>query len=188
MMTSDEHQSLANVYALLGQIWLSEIDADTLRSIAAAPLNDAFGIDPDVVANEESLESLAVEYCALFIGPKDHFPPYQSVWQTGQLQSETAASVREFAEAIDAGDLIDEASMADHVGHQLCVMGCIHAMLSEDKSDALAQLGNAFFQRHLSWIQPLAQSVSRRSGLKLYRSMATLTADLVASEQAFWAS
>jgi TorA maturation chaperone TorD len=187
-MTPDQHRSIANVYSLLGQLWLSEIDAAALQAIASSSLAETFQMDTNLVDDQEYLETLAVEYCALFIGPKDHFPPYQSVWQAGQLQSETAASVRAFAAAINASALIDESAMADHVGHQLVVMGCIHSLFSASESDPLLQLGTAFYQRHLSWIEPLSQSVSRRSGVKLYRSMATLTAELMVSEQGFWAT
>ncbi|QDT08496.1 TorD/DmsD family molecular chaperone [Planctomycetes bacterium K23_9] len=188
-MTSEEHQSLANVYALIGRLWLSEVDLDLLQQLAATAqhdslLRDSFAVDESML-QPAGVEMLAVEYCSLFIGPKNHLPPYQSVWEAGQLQSETVASMNRFAEILDAPDIVDGSTMSDHVGYQLQLMGLVHQRASFQRSDELLELGQLFFSRHLCWQQPLLRSVIQRSGVGFYGSLATLTGELVDSEATF---
>ncbi|MGB7347582.1 MAG: molecular chaperone TorD family protein [Pirellulaceae bacterium] len=185
-MSPQQHESIANVYGLLGQLWLQEVDETLLQTLCETSLGESLGISND----NDSIDQLAVDYCALFVGPKNHLPPYQSVWQTGQLQSETSASVRAFDDALTGGAIIGQDAMADHLGWQLRFMSQLYQQLScaDDvaTTEALAQMGNAFFGQHLMWPKQLLVRARAQAQTQFFRSMIGLTGDLLSSEQDFW--
>ena len=92
-------ESVATVYSLLARLWMQEVDAPLLKGMAEEPLLSALS-QLGLSLPNESLEQLATEYCALFIGPKNALLPMQSVWQKTQLDSQSASSVAKFAELI----------------------------------------------------------------------------------------
>ena len=185
-MTPDEHQSIANVYELLSRLWLREVDVELLDAIVASPLADELNVNAERASQTDLLNELATQYCALFIGPKDHLPPYQSVWQTGQLQSETTDSVRAYTEALRAADLIGQSEMADHLGHQMLVMSEIHRRLAKTDDNNLRDLGHEFFRTHLNWASPLIQAANDRTCSNFYQKVVALSGELLAAELISW--
>lgn len=80
------------------------------------------------------VEQLAIDYCQLFIGPADHLPPFQSVWQSGQFHGSTTASMREFVDPV--GYEATAGIMLDHPGVQLGIMGHVLGQVPSWQSDA----------------------------------------------------
>ncbi|MGI9467290.1 MAG: TorD/DmsD family molecular chaperone [Rubripirellula sp.] len=177
-------ESVATVYSLLARLWMQEIDAPLLKSMSEEPLLSALS-QLDLPLPSESLEQLATEYCALFIGPKNAVLPMQSVWQKTQLDSQSASSVAKFAELI--GYIRPASALWDHLGVQLDLMS--HVMLAtcdkkkRDKERSVAdEVATAFFERHLNWPSPLLLATSQRARLPLYRSLAEITQQFLKME------
>ena len=180
-MTPDQYQSISDLYSLLARLWIREVDEELLRAIQSGPIADALKVTDELVTDD-----LAVEYCALFIGPKNHLPPFQSVWQDGQLQSETSDSIRAFATAIGRDDLVSETTLPDHIGVQLQIMSAITGLLAKNDDAELKNAGKEFFARHLTWPERFLNGTINRATSAFYRSLAELTKDLLQSERGYW--
>jgi TorA maturation chaperone TorD len=192
-----EMAALSGVYGLLARLWIREIDAPLLVKLSEPPLRELFaqvgGVLPEPPF-EHVAEQLAVEFCQLFIGPKDHLPPFQSVWQTGQFQSQAAISMRDFVETV--GFELDVASSAipiDHLGIQLDIMShiarqCSLTGESEPQASQQREVLRSFFMRHLTWSSRLLNVARNRAQSDFYRSMIGMTANFLQSEQDAWQS
>ena len=186
----EELAGLAGTYRLFARLWLREVDEPLLADLLRPPLCDVFsaagGALPDNV-DSSTLEELAVDYCQLFVGPANHLPPYQSVWQRGQFQSESADSMQRYEVAIgyETGGL-----MFDHLGVQLDVMGHLLDCGPESgqHSDEVFRLAATYFAEHLTWAAPLLKAASSRASTDFYRSTIRMTHDFLNSEQTFWAA
>lgn len=177
----EEAAALAGMYRLLGRLWVREIDEATLCELQREPLRTSFeaagGFLPNEV-NANTLEELAIDYCRLLIGPKDHVPPFQSVWQDGQLLGETTTSMSQFMDIVgyDAAALPDGV-MLDHFGVQLDVMGHIFQQfdLQPNAADAIREIADRFHAAHLAWILTPLNSARRKATSDFYRSIIELT-------------
>ena len=183
---SRDEESVANVYSLLARLWIQELDAPFLKRMAEEPLVSAFS-QLGLTLPTESVEELAIEYCGLFIGPKNALLPMQSVWQKTQLDSQSASSVAKFAELI--GYVLPAPALWDHLGVQLDLMSRFvsanHFQNDQNEEGAVAsEVANAFFDRHLNWASPLLLATSQRACLPVYRSLAEITQQFLAMERA----
>ena len=184
---SQDQAGRSGLYRLLGRLWLREVDAPLLNQLSDGVLGEAFvaagGVSPGLVTGE-TVETLAVDYCQLFLGPSGHFPPYQSVWEAGQFEGEAANSVREYAEVVrydPAGVL--PGGMVDHLGVQLDLMGHLLAggvegddgVAAEAEDNVIEEVSNAFYSSHLAWPETLLSATKERAKTEFYRSMLTLT-------------
>ncbi len=183
----DAEQGRAGLYRLLGHLWLQEVDAPLYETLRL----NAFAIHfPSLSRSDaESLDDLAAEYCRLFIGPKNHLPPYQSVWQTGQFQGEAATSTQKFIEVLklDAGSI----PMADHLGIQFQIMAEILDRLpeaSKDEAAELKEIETRFIHTHLTWPQPLLEAATSQVQSSFYRELIDLTTALLVSEDSRFAT
>ena len=172
-----ETECAAGVYALFARLWMREVDEAFRREMFREPLAPALervGLFLPMESNEE----LAIEYCRLFIGPKNALLPMQSVWQKTQLESQLATSVEKFAELI--GYVLPTSSFWDHLGVQLDLMShLVRATASENQAEngfeVAGEVADVFFRRHLSWAAPLLLATSQRAQVPLYRSLAQAT-------------
>ena len=172
-----ETECAAGVYALFARLWMREVDEAFRREMFREPLAPALervGLFLPMESNEE----LAIEYCRLFIGPKNALLPMQSVWQKTQLESQLATSVEKFAELI--GYVLPTSSFWDHLGVQLDLMShLVRATASEKQAEngfeVAGEVADVFFRRHLSWAAPLLLATSQRAQVPLYRSLAQAT-------------
>ena len=168
------------MYRLLGRFWLREVDRELLRALRSPPLREAFTDAGGVLPagdDDGTIEQLAIDYCRLFIGPTGHLPPYQSVWQGGQLQGTTAASMARFIDVVryDTGRL-PRGMMLDHLGVQLDVMGHILSQLTTGQIEKdLSALAATFFRTHLTWTADFLNIAPQRATTDFYRSTLALT-------------
>lgn len=179
MTAINETLAIENVYTLLGQWWRHEIDTNQLKTLQQEPLRFAW-TELGGALPTESVEELAIEYCRLFIGPRDHLPPLQSVWQRAELDSETVGSMQEFAKLV--GYHTSE-SILDHLGVQLDLMSYLLRRVRQEPEKTLHQeIADEFFCRHLTWPEPLLAATVRNATYDFYRSLAELTRDFLIAE------
>jgi len=190
-MSPETAAAQSGTYRLLARLWLREVDRDLLRELRSQPLSDAYlraGGALPASDDDLALEELAIDYCRLFVGPRDHLPPYQSVWQSGQFQGASAASMKSFIEIVGYDlDQLPDGIMLDHLGVQLDVMAHILAQISTWQSDAagfgqLLELADFFLTRHLRWPTELLQAARRRAATDFYRSAIMLTGNFLGPE------
>lgn len=173
---------LGQVYRLLARIWLRELDAPTLTALSSPPLRAAYeaagGIAPPA-SDPTTQDELAAEYCRLFVGPKQHLPPHQSVWQSGQFEGEATVSMRRWCEILGYGGAVEEGGglMPDHLGVQLDVLGYLLQQSAARPGDAaeLKELMGAFRTAHLRWPKPLFAAVESRQPHPFYRGLVAVT-------------
>ncbi len=187
---TDEVTSRIGVYRLLSQLWIREIDEDLLEQLHAPELRDHLGTAGIELptATRETVESLAIDYCQLFVGPSQHLPPFQSVWQGGQFHGRTTALMQKY---IDVTGYVVDKSLSDiyldHLGVQCDVMAHILAVrlsTQGDQQDAVREIENSFLPAHLSWPSPLFKAAAQKATTGFYQTFVAFTRDFLESEMA----
>ena len=189
--SADDIAATANVYRLLARLWMREVDLPLLQALTTTTLRDTFvgagGALPDAI-NQATVDELAIDYCRLLIGPTGHLPPYQSVWQSGQLQSQTVTSMQTFIEITGYQPTTESSlTLPDHLALQLDLASHIaeqfqHADRNTPDFATLDDLRRTYFATHLQWPSEFLQAVASRSGTAFYRSLASLTASFLQQE------
>lgn len=177
--TDCEFTARAGLYELYARILLREIDLKTLTLFHTEDWMKCFSaleieIPP---VDEESVEALAVDYCRVFIGPKDFCPPYQSVWESGHLQSDVIDSMNEYLEVVSP---VTSENIKDHAGLQFEMMAQI-LRVEAVSNESLSQLPRAFFHDHIVWSE-------RMFGLAASLAETDFYSGLLDAAQAFLAS
>ena len=177
----EDYSQLAGVYALLGRLWLEEVDLELLGALAEDDLKMAIeklgGNVPGEI-NENTVEELAVDYCQLLIGPGEHVSPVQSVWQNQKLQDEPASSMRKYFECLPGFE--PDLNIPDHLGVQLQFMGELFQRAADEEDRELVnEIAIEFFDKHLSWTAPFFAAVSEKAQTDFYRGLANLTANFL---------
>jgi TorA maturation chaperone TorD len=192
-----ELEAVSGTYQLLGRLWAREVDVSLYEMLDSTETRELFvaaggklpkANDLTSAAEVETfLEQLAIEYCELFIGPKKHLPPFQSVWQTGQFQSPAIESMRDFIDVTNFS-INENAStlMSDHLAVQLSVMAHLCELMTTDQRPELLEIAQHFFARHLTWHAGLVDGVVQRNVSDFYSSVAKITGDFLEQEQAIW--
>lgn len=171
----------SGVYRLLGLLWRQEVSKALLAELGSNEMREAFesvgGSVPD--SNESAVSELAIDYCQLFVGPKQHLPPYQSVWQSGQLCGDATASMMQFMELChyDASHLAD-GQFVDHLGVQLDVMAHLIEQATEcpaEQKESVLELVATYAANHLRWAKTLLEQATAKANTGFYRSLAEMT-------------
>ena len=176
-----------SVYQLLARLWAEE-PGDLLAELTSEPLRSAWQQLGGVVPDHESAEvrsAIDEDYCRLFVGPKEHLPPIQSVWEGGELDTAVTTSLREFDSIIGFELPWSFAVIDDHLGNELWAMGQILKKadgLSADQLSHAEDLAGAFFTGHLSWAERLLDAVVSREGERFYGTVATITRQFLSDE------
>jgi len=188
----EEAAARSGTYRLLARLWLREVDRDLLQKLREPSLGRSFvqagGIFP-ASQDDRAVEELAMDYCRLFLGPSDHQPPFQSVWQTGQFHGESAASMKCFVDMLAYDrDSLPRGTMLDHLGVQLDVMGHLLDRAATSHFDAemlegVLEIADAFFARHLSWPTDLLVSSARRAQTEFYQAAIMMTGSFLDCER-----
>ena len=180
-LTFEDFSQLAGVYALLGRLWLEELDAELLTALAEDDLKEAFenlgGTIPDDI-NEATVETLAVDYCQLLIGPGEHVSPVQSVWLNQKLQDEPSSSMVNYFTCLPGFE--PSVNIPDHIGVQLQFMGELFQRAADEQDQELVnEIAEDFFEKHLSWPAPFFAAVSEKAQTEFYAGLANLTANFL---------
>tara|TARA_R110002072_G_scaffold271038_2_gene430973 strand:+ start:95718 stop:96341 length:624 start_codon:yes stop_codon:yes gene_type:complete len=177
----------ASTYQLLARLWGQE-PGGLLEPLATEPLASAWqqlgGNIPDHTSEEVRAE-LDEDFCRLFVGPKDHLPPIQSVWESGELETAVTTSLREFDMIIGFELPWSFGVVDDHLCNELWAMGQILRKtdgLSPDQMDIAEDLAGAFFTGHLSWGKRLFEAVVSREGEQFYGTVAGITQQFLNDE------
>lgn len=187
----------SSIYRFISSLFLTEPSPEVIREIRDKKALKTFrdlGIDFGVELNqgEEALaEKLAVEYTRLFIGPKGHFPPYESVHSSegGTLWGDSTVEVSNFYRRCGY-ELAPEHSIPDHIGIELELMQ--HLLEMEAKSlregdSALASryvaLQKEFLENHLvKWGPGFCRKIEEAAEHPFYRGLARLTRQYITAE------
>lgn len=178
--TDYDRAERAAVYQLLARLWAEE-PGELLEQLRSEPLCSAWeqlgGITPDQDA-DGTRSSLDEDYCGLFIGPKEHLPPIQSVWASGELDTGVTASLREFDTVIGFEEPWDFAIIPDHLGNELWAMSQIlrkSDRLAADDQTVANDLASQFFKGHLNWTDEFLEAVIDRERDQFYGTVASVT-------------
>lgn len=177
----NEIQQRAGLYQLFSSIFLREVDHSLLLLLKEPQWKtqlSSIGVDVPA-ATDEVIEELAVDFCRIFIGPKDHAPPIQSVWSEDQLQGTPVESMKYF---MSIAPPKNRGPIEDHLGIQLEMMGLILVAQTEfpDDADSLAQ---AFFVRHIAWSTLMLQGAQAIAQTDFYRQIIRATGKFVDQER-----
>jgi len=184
VFTADETAAASGVFRLLGRLWFRELDQQMVEQLRSEPLctsyQQAGGSLPE--PGDVSLEEYAIDYCQLFVGPKGHAPPVQSVWTAGKFQDDTVVSMRRYLGLLGDLDCWSPAeSIVDQLGIQLDVMGVILAEMEASRTTAperfssLQELAGSFFREHLCWPAKLFETCQSRAQTGFYRDLIGMT-------------
>ena len=162
-----------------------------LAELQSGPCAATFA-DYDFFSPDEAIDvtMLAEDYCQLLLGPRDHLPPYQSVWEEGQLAGRAATSMRRYLE-LSQKPLLHCEVEADHLGNQLAFMGEITAGMvavspGDERRTAYHALGLEFFAAHLRWPAPFLAVAEQQAQTQFYRIVSQCTTEFLVAEAAFW--
>jgi TorA maturation chaperone TorD len=189
--TSEDATARSGMYRLLARLWLGEADRGLVKELRTPPLREAFSQAGGILPPDDqghTVEQLAIEYCRLFVGPMDHLPPYQSVWQSGQFHDAATASMEEFIEIVGYDtNALPRGMMFDHLGLQLDVMGHILDKRSVAPCDTellriILEIEQSFFASHLLWPAELLEAAARIATTGFYRSVIKMTRDFLNAE------
>jgi TorA maturation chaperone TorD len=150
---------------LLASVFAREADQPLLDQIIARrdELTDALGRDPLVDIADDMIEALAVEYCGLFIGPKGHLAPVESVvLGEGQLWGPSTEAVVECYQSSGIASRPDERAFPDHISMELDFL----AMLEE--TDRHAEAHQFAHQHLLRWLGDLLRHVQTNATMAFY--------------------
>jgi TorA maturation chaperone TorD len=164
-------EHLAAALRLFGGVFEREIDARLLAQMreAGPELRETLGGDPLEglpADDEEALGTLAAEYCRLFIGPRGHLPPAESVvLGEGRFWGAATEAVVAFYRKSGIAVAEDARVVPDHISMELDCLG----LLEESGRGEEAAL---FARAHvLQWLPELARHVERASTLAFYRAL-----------------
>ena len=189
--TDDQRTATVGMYRLLAALWCSEVSGALLAELRSGACGVTFA-EHQFFAPSEAIDasSLAADYCQLFVGPRDHLPPYQSVWEEGQLAGRAATSMRRYLE-LSQKPLLHCEVEADHLGNQLAFMGEITAGMvavspGDESRTAYHALGLEFFAAHLRWPARFLAVAEQQAQTQFYRIVSQCTTEFLVAEAAFW--
>lgn len=192
----------SQLYGFLATVFRAEPTAELIRQVKApdfsaalAAAGVAFDDDFNAATEPELLQSLAVEYTRLFLGPGDHVAPYSSVHMTRQKGALWGASTGDFMAFIESAGLefkSDYKDLPDHIGVELEFMEQValreaRALVESDEAMAAAcrDLESRFLQDHLGrWFPKFCAKVVAEAENSFYRETAKLAEGFLNSELA----
>jgi len=169
---------LAPVFELLGDIWLHEFDTHL-----AERWNQTCGVFADITdlpakrIDSAELDDLAVEFCRLFLGPKGHLPPIQSIWMTAQLESPSTKSMQQYCERLQYP--VPAGVPCDHLGLELKLFA---TLLKNAPATDADEVLTEFQAAHLQWADDLLNRVATADSSGIYTQVARVTQQLLAEQ------
>jgi len=187
-MSANTYPEKAAIYALLGRIFVSELDRQSLEALKDQSISSVFekiqGGFQDYLENtrwdEVQVEQLASEYCHLFILPqKSSLSLRASHWMKGE-EANNIKQLETIISGLDLDDSLLSAGFAnmpdDHLGVLLYFMSSIYA--SEDAE--IQKLGASIAQLTLlPWIFKFNEKLSATTTNPVYLASGKLLLELL---------
>jgi len=183
MTKPNELRALSETSVLLGQIWVRELDqkqADALKNEAISKLLGPLGCDLTDLATGDAIETLAIDYCQILVGPANAISPFQSVHEEGRFHGEAFASSQKFHALV--GDVPDDCiEMPDHFATQLLFFARLLEIAGSEQKEAAeaGEVVRAFHHRHLRWTAKVLESIAGKAQTGFYESLAHVTRSFV---------
>ncbi|MBF0459253.1 MAG: molecular chaperone TorD family protein [Nitrospirae bacterium] len=192
--TMTTYGELSGVCGLLSTMYLCKPDRDTLeewKMLLSEDIPDFLSGLRDAVNeielnSEDVLEALLWDYTRLFIGPyKMQCPPWESVYTSPKRlmvqasHDEVHNFYNEAGLAINTPDV-----MPDHIGAELNFLALLlqDTCVGPEKGQNFQALAKRFLDEHLMrWIPQFADDMENAADTLLYRTLARVTRELIAS-------
>jgi TorA maturation chaperone TorD len=193
----------SNVYGLLSSIYSHEPDENFIRNFETSS-SLPFGrgkMNGDkefwAQSTEKICEDLAVEYTRLFLGPKNHIPPFESLYNfkkgdVRQIWGTATVEVKKIIESTGLSFRKDYEGIPDHISIELEFMQKLvkneGELWEKEKNGSQLlksiKLEKKFIDEHLQvWIPGFCQKVIEAARFDFYRNVAELTKDFIVTEK-----
>jgi TorA maturation chaperone TorD len=167
--SAQTQQPVATTLRLFASLFQREVDAHLLQEIEGRrdALTTVLGADPlaglDTSEPGAAVETLAMEYCGLFIGPRGHLCPVESVVRgEGRFWGSSTEKVAEFYRSIGVETSATSSVLPDHIAMEL---DCL-AVLEE--TGRQAEAADFARQNVLRWLPKLTQHIRKHATLAFY--------------------
>ncbi len=172
---------LSLLFRFAARLWLRELDQPTLDELGG-PLSETWTAIGGVIPNE-SLEDLQADFCQLLAHPKSYIAPFQSVWTTGELGGPSVSSMQNWMSETGYAAEVAVDEISDHLGVQLDLYGWMigREAVNESCQSIVSEVANRFAMEHLRWTDNLLQRACEVATTEFYRSVASVTRELLAS-------
>jgi len=186
----------AGVYRLLARLWQSEVDQLLLQQLAQPSVSDLLQ-EIGFEIGDDSVDRLAEDFCAMFVGPSGHRIPSQSLWTEGKLVGDATARMGGYWKLVNDSAAKPKGLADDHFGLQLEMMANLIDSLifqfdpenkaedSDEVSSGLGEETKEFAVVHLQWILKTVDFYQAKAGTDFYRSMVRVTGEFLKAEIAF---
>jgi TorA maturation chaperone TorD len=193
---SDTYWLLSSVYSQEpDESFIEHINSSSLHQILAGGGRWDKGFWTQPV--QKISEDLAVEYTRLFLGPKNHIPPFESLYnykegEVRQIWGSATVEVKRIIESSGLSFREDYGSIPDHICIEMEFMQKLvkkEAQLWEEQKydsqlDRTIELEKKFIDEHLNiWIPDFCQKVMEASKMDFYRNFAEFTIDFIMNEK-----
>jgi TorA maturation chaperone TorD len=169
-----------DIYALTARLFAAEVDVALYRALLAQDPLGLLEAELRRMSEAQALETLAVEFCRLFIGPQPLCVPYASAQRGDALLGGRARTrLEDFMHRVGFVYDADALRLAspDHLAVELAVLAHLYAL--EETAPAV----RAFLQEHmLPWVPTYCAHVAAVATLSLYRTAAQLVRTLLEDE------
>ncbi len=201
---SQKASQRSNIYGVLSSVFSQEPDKSFIKHLledkALRRLLAGGGMwDEKFWARspQEISKDLAVEYTRLFIGPKGHIPPFESIYnfregESRQIWGTVTVEIKKIIEASGLSFKNDYEGIPDHIGIELEYMQKLVKKEAElwEKNENNSQLlktiqqEKKFIEEHLdNWIPEFCQKVKQAAKLDFYKNFAEVTRDFINLEK-----
>lgn len=187
----------ASVYRLLARLWQNEVDQTLLQQMAQPPIADILQ-EVGFELGDSSVDQLAEDFCAMFVGPVGHRIPSQSLWTEGKLVGDATARMGGYWQLVTDSASKPKGLADDHFGLQLEMMSNLIDSLifqfdpentaedNDEVSSGLWEETKEFTEVHLQWILKTSVFYQSKAETKFYWSLVQVTGDFVGSELEFF--
>ena len=172
---------------LIASVFEREVSRELLTGLRErrADISTALGGDPlarlDLQDEDAVIEALTVEYCRLFIGPRGHMPPVESVaLGEGRFWGPATEAVSEFYRNAGFVRDSDASVLPDHISMQLDFLATLEEQGRKEPAKDFAQ------EHVLRWLPVLVKHIADNTALPFYlvwaRGLQTILEELYAEE------
>lgn len=187
-MMSTEYSQKAAMYALLGRIFISELDRHSLAALQEQQISSIFeklesGSQTylqDTVWNNDQIEQLASDYCHLFILPqKTGLSLRASHWMTGE-ESANLTQLETIIKGIDLDSSVVNESLAKLPGDHLGVLLYFISAVYQSDNKEIQKLGTSLIRvALLPWILRFNEKLLASTSNPLYLASGKLLLELL---------